>query len=571
MAIPITKDEYEKRFGVTPEQTPQPKVSYFDRVKQAFQGGVDQVKQGFAQAQAGQGQGFVKSNYAGISGGLKAASGVINAASSPFAPVMEDTVGKGINYAADKISNVPAVQKFADSRAGQATSRVAEDVGNLANVAGTVAGFRAAPQVAKPVTTAIGKGTRGMRDAAGGVGTTLREVIPTKERVINSQVPKALDLTAGDVKNISLSTGNEPGTWLANKNLIGKNVDETASNVKGFYDTQYKTVRAEIEAVPNQYRGSQVPRYTDALNAIKRKIDRVPGLEEKAVEVDRLLSKGKQGKASLSDVQRTKELMDEHFNLYKTTGEVADEVQKQGLANIRKDLKTFIEDQVEDTGGASIRDLNNDVMTARDLMDAIEARSTRGLTRSNLRMGDFGAFGLGTTMGLGLGPMAPVAGIAAVFIKKLAESPSVQLRLSKYLDTLSDAKKARIKSDLEAGNIPGEFEPFVRKGTVGPTMLNIKDLVSHEGAPDLDRVGMYRSQINRGDRVEPLKVIREADGRYGIEDGKHRYEAYRQEGINKIPVQIIKGRTKVNNYQKGKPPTPTRGGDGKFTGSKATK
>jgi len=63
-------------------------------------------------------------------------------------------------------------------------------------------------------------------------------------------------------------------------------------------------------------------------------------------------------------------------------------------------------------------------------------------------------------------------------------------------------------------------------------------LVSHEGAPDTVKVSEYISKIQAGETIEPIKVIREGD-KYGIEDGKHRFEAYKQLGIKDISIEIV--------------------------------
>lgn len=77
-----------------------------------------------------------------LEGSAKMLSGGIGAAFSPLAPIIEPTIGAGVNYVANKISDIPAVQKFATSKAGEITSRVAEDVGNLNAIAGAVEGVK---------------------------------------------------------------------------------------------------------------------------------------------------------------------------------------------------------------------------------------------------------------------------------------------------------------------------------------------------------------------------------------------------------------------------------------------
>jgi len=61
-------------------------------------------------------------------------------------------------------------------------------------------------------------------------------------------------------------------------------------------------------------------------------------------------------------------------------------------------------------------------------------------------------------------------------------------------------------------------------------------LTSYEGAPDTKTVAKYKSDIQAGKPVEPLIVMRDSKGNLGIEDGKHRFEAYQQLGIKDVPV-----------------------------------
>lgn len=298
-------------------------------------------------------------------------------------------------------------------------------------------GKRAANITAKPVKFA--------KDVAGGL-------IGKSDRYVNSAVTKAFNLTQGDVKNIAKSTFNEPGKWVADNNLIRGNVEETKNAIKEYGDAAYKNVRDEIAKVTKEYNAVDVPRYTQSLEAVMKQVTEVPGLEELEGEVIELLKKEV---ITLADVQKSKELLDKAFNLYKATGDVKDSTAKEGLAKIRKEVKEFIEKEVKDNTGADIAKLNNDVATSRSLEDAISTRSTRGLTRSNIGLGDLGAFSAGSFAG------GPIGGVIAVIIKKIIQSPEVGLRFAKYVDKLSDAKKLKLKAELEAGNIPQDVEKLL--------------------------------------------------------------------------------------------------------------
>lgn len=348
-------------------------------------------------------------------------------------------------------------------------------VGGFASLAGDFIGLGAAEKTAKAGVGAVKTGAEQIAKTTGDIATSTKkiagEIIPKTEGIVNYQVTRALDLTQGDVKNIAKSTGNEVGEFLASKNLIAGNKDETAKMVKDFYEANYKTVRDEISKVVKTYSPYNVPRYTESLKAIKKQVDGIPGLEKVSVEVDNLLNKGK-NQISLNDAQRVKELLDEHFNLYKVTGDVKEGVQKEGLANLRKDLKEFIEKEVKDNTGADIASLNNDVSTSRSIVDAIETRSTRGLTTSNLKIGDLGVFGVGSALG------SPILGIGAVIAKKIVESSAIRLKIARYLDKISDARKLKIKNSIMKGKIPEEIIKVVDPQSTLIPKASIKNMNS---------------------------------------------------------------------------------------------
>ncbi|MBX4188171.1 MAG: hypothetical protein KW793_03490 [Candidatus Doudnabacteria bacterium] len=356
--------------------------------------------------------------------------------------------------------------------------------------------------VPPPVTSTTVEGSGSSRFARG----VARDVVPTADRVVNHEVTGALDLTQGDVKNIHLSTGNDVGQWIADRNLIGLNKESTLKSIKDFYKENYQAVRSEINSVKATYDPVEIPRYSEALRSIKQKITGVPGLQEANAEVDILLKKPR---PTLADAQRVKELMDDHFNLYKATGDVGEGVQKTGLANIRKDLRQWIETEVKDRTGVNIKELNNNVATSRSISDAIETRATRGLTRSNLRIGDLGAFGIGFGFG------GPLVGAAAVLGKRIIESPTFRLRFARIIDGFSDATKARVAGEFEKGIVPREVQSLLNDSSksssaakVSTTQPNIppSTLNTNESIPN--------STINRGNTqagfINPEAMIKSA-------------------------------------------------------------
>lgn len=69
----------------------------------------------------------------------------------------------------------------------------------------------------------------------------------------------------------------------------------------------------------------------------------------------------------------------------------------------------------------------------------------------------------------------------------------------------------------------------------GINYKRVEDLIDHaEGAPDRKRVEFYKNQIQSGQPIAPLYLIKEG-GKFGVEDGKHRLQAMKELGIRLVP------------------------------------
>ena len=131
------------------------------QISEAFRGGVSQMGQAIQESQAGRNP---------LETGAKFGAGAIGAIFSPLAPITAP-INKGVDYIADKVGDNPTLQKFAMSKAGEATSRAAELTGNLSVIAGTAAGAVKAPPVAKAV---VNKTVGAVKPTIAGTGRVLK-------------------------------------------------------------------------------------------------------------------------------------------------------------------------------------------------------------------------------------------------------------------------------------------------------------------------------------------------------------------------------------------------------------
>lgn len=303
--------------------------------------------------------------------------------------------------------------------------------GALATKAGQVSKVSKLSELGKAGTTAgamlepvslIAKGAVGAVDVAkkSTAGKIISDISPTSYKVQQGQVVKALELTPGDLSTIAKKTGNDVTRFIIDNDLVKNSPEEIAQALNDKRKLSMAEVRAEIAKVPARYSVDEVPSVKKGLDVIYKGLHEISGLEDEASKVNALANKKI---LSLSDIQKAKELIDEHSNIYTKTGDTKTAAQSRGLDNIRKDLRSFIEKEVDTNtdGMVDIKKINNDVATTYALEDAINTRAMKGMSRQHISAFDLI---LGTT---GTATFGPLAGAGIVVAKKLAESPSFRL------------------------------------------------------------------------------------------------------------------------------------------------
>jgi hypothetical protein len=317
-------------------------------------------------------------------------------------------------------------------------SKIAEvsDLGNTLSKVG---------QATEP-TTVLKKAINATKDST--VGKIASDVLPTSSKIINGQVVKALELTPGDLATIHKKTGNDPAQYIVDQKLLKSTPEETSQALADARDVKKAEVRSEVSKVANVY-DDTVPQVTQAKQALKTMLGDlkdVPGRESDISEITGLIGKKE---FNLSDLQRTKELMDDNFNIYSRAGDVRSSNLARGLDNIRGEIKSFIEDQVTSNtnGTVDIRKLNNEVQTNYALQEAIENRALRGQSRQYFTVFD-GMLGTGAYATVG-----PYAALGLIVGKKLAESPTVRLLVARGLSKLKPSYIGNIVKEIQAGNL----------------------------------------------------------------------------------------------------------------------
>lgn len=250
MAIQMTRKEYEKMFGISPvlnvetfNTTPPPvrmtqaeyDATFRPKQKTGIQKVGGQIKQSFTEGfeKSTKGLEKVTESVKGIKdvdsvaeardlykqykrGGLRFLGGAVDAAFAPLAPVFAP-VGKGVGKVADKISDIPTVQKFASGKYGEEAIEKTQDALDIINIASVI-----------PVTK-----------LASGATSQIARNIPSVDTIRATQRTRAVNKISNEILNIENSynktaikntlsddTGNASRKRIANTDVLTRIVDE---------------------------------------------------------------------------------------------------------------------------------------------------------------------------------------------------------------------------------------------------------------------------------------------------------------------------------------------------------
>lgn len=132
-----------------------------------------------------------------------------------------------------------------------------------------------------------------------------------------------------------------------------------------------------------------------------------------------------------------------------------------------------------------------------------------------------------------------------VFGYKAGENLANELSKATTSAEVKNILKARVPADsldkvaaaISQTKDPNIIKNILAKNTPDVTYVPTNSLTSYEGAPDRARVEFYKKQIQSEGTSPPLKVKPDSSGNIGVEDGKHRLQAYKELGFKRVPVE----------------------------------
>lgn len=94
-------------------------------------------------------------------------------------------------------------------------------------------------------------------------------------------------------------------------------------------------------------------------------------MEPVLAKIDDLAKRNETVGLTLSELNQVKREMDRNLSMFTLAGDVKAGNVKQGLANIRSDLRKFIETKASDAGIPNVRAMNNETAVSHKLAEAI--------------------------------------------------------------------------------------------------------------------------------------------------------------------------------------------------------
>lgn len=329
--------------------------TYGGSVKNTATEGVNQVKQAATDIQTPSNENPI---VRGVEKGLAAESGLASIVSSPLAPLFKP-ITMAVNAVGDKVSDIPAVQKFASSNAGQTTSRIAEDLSNAGNVAGTILGVDQAVKVAPTIV-------KNTIDTAASIKNTVSE-IPTSVRNKVQSTPEKIDASIVDSYNKAVKPTTAGKTTAGQFEAYQKNV---ASGIKSIarnkdaltFETDLGTeagrtpqTRGELADAVAQTKSSLFKQYDALAQQAGEQGIKIP-VDNAGSALDDVISSEALKIANPSAIKYAQDIQERLKNPDGTYKQIDPQVTQDVIKNYNETLKAFYKNPTYDTASRAAID-----------------------------------------------------------------------------------------------------------------------------------------------------------------------------------------------------------------------
>lgn len=452
MAIQMTRAEYEKKYGVKPDfssaQTTQPSSNPLggigSTIKGAAQSGVGMMKDAFAESQAGKNP---------LETGAKLGAGAIQTVFSPLAPLTAP-ISKGVEFAADKISDNPSVQKFAQSKTGQVVARGAENAANLSTIAGAVMGPKAA---VRSVSNVAAKTTGAFDDLSASLKTTARQQAGSQPAKIMQRVAR---VSKGKQAKFEGMAGESIGDYLTKRGIYG-NVDEISGKLYERFNKSKDVADGALAELSGTYNPPAIK------TALKELLDRETRVSTEGApsqilsRVEELNAKLEKQGLTMSEINEAKRFYEKNVRVDYLKQNLPESVARAN--NIDSAIRTWQLKQANTLGLKNLDKINKETQLSRQLLDDLGQEYSGSAGNNAMTLTDW-------IMLSGGDPSA----IAGFLVKKGFSSKGVQSAIAEALNK-NKPVMGNIRAEMGPSEVPRLNAPTsqFRSQTSGSTPIKI--------------------------------------------------------------------------------------------------
>lgn len=441
----LTREDFLKKYGeaglsIVSEIKKSPNL--LERTKESATQGIAKVKSAFQESQQGKNP---------ISTGSKLGAGVIETLFSPVTatvdPILKPTLGKATELASNKLADLYGenVQAGLAEMGKTKAEDVLETTGDLATIAGTVAG-------ARPTSRAISGAKNFTKGSIDTFDFLSEEVAKAAQSQAESQPAKIMQRVAriskGKQANFEKMAGESVGKFLTTRGIYG-NIDEISTQL---YDrfTRSKNIADEaIARLPGNYDPAPVK------TALKELLDREIRVSSEGApspilgRVASLYKKLNEGGLDMSEINEAKRLYERTIKLDYLKQNLPESVARAN--NIDDAIRRWQFGQAKTLGLKNLDKINKETRLSKQLLEDIGQEYSGQAGNNAVTLTDW--------VMLAGGSADPFTAISSFLVKKTFSSKAVQSAIAKALNRGNPIK----------GDVVAEFEASQVKGLPSPT------------------------------------------------------------------------------------------------------
>lgn len=291
----------------------------------------------------------------------------------------------------------------------------------------------------------LGKVTKGLEAVTEVAKAPIISKIATRfDDVAIRQMDKALNLNPSDVRKIKRPNvaGKNPSEWLLERDFTGNQL-KIADDLDVYSAGTKTKVDEGLAGITKRFPAEEAQSARQILDVLKQTFSDIPGNEKLVSRLDNLRTKTDYDLTELNNIKR---LVDSNLKIFRTTGDIKSGAISQGLANLRDDLKTFIEERAASEGFKEVKELNKETQVAKEIEESLRKRVDVQSKLPELGLRDAivaaGGFAAGD----------PTFGLLTVAAKKTAESAAFRTYLANKLKSIGKKEIDVLNKAADAGN-----------------------------------------------------------------------------------------------------------------------